>query len=362
MTERKYRIAVVPGDGIGLEVMPEAIKALDTLATKRDIAFAFTTFPWGSHYFLETGNVMDEGGLELLRGFDAILFGATGWPTVPDHISLYGFRLVVCKGFDLFASVRPVRLFSGITSPLRNGTPESVDWIMVRENSEGEYSGIGGRNLAARGEGRELAIESALFTTEGCERIIRYAFEIARTRTRKHVTSVTKSNAQQFGMTLWDDCYERVRADFPEISSDQVLVDACAARMVLHPESFDVVVASNLFGDILSDLGGAIGGSLGIAASGNIDPLRRYPSMFEPVHGSAPDIAGRGIANPVAMLWSTAMMLDHLGERDAARTLLEAIESTTAAGVLTRDLGGSATTSAFGDAVIAALELAESQN
>ncbi len=361
MTTRTYRIAVVPGDGVGLEVMPEAINALNALSNYSEIEFAFTTFPWGSHYYLETGRVMDEGGLDALREFDAILFGATGWPTMPDHISLYGFRLVVCKGFDLFASVRPVRLFSGITSPLRNGTPESVDWIMVRENSEGEYSGIGGRNLAARGNGKELAIESALFTTEGCERIIRYAFEIAATRTRKHVTSVTKSNAQQFGMTLWDDCFDRVSAEFPDIGSDQVLVDACAARMVLHPESFDVVVASNLFGDILSDLGGAIGGSLGIAASGNIDPLRRYPSMFEPVHGSAPDIAGQGIANPIAMLWSTAMMLDHLGERDSSIRLMTAIESAAAAGVLTRDLGGTASTSEAGGAIVAALELAESK-
>ena len=357
MTTRTYRIAVVPGDGIGLEVTPEATKVLNRAASASngDFEFVFTEFPWGSHHFLETGKVMDDGGLDTLRSFDAILFGATGWPTVPDHISLYGFRLVVCKGFDLFASVRPVRLFDGIRSPLRNGTPQSIDWIMIRENSEGEYSGIGGRNLAARGDGKELAIESALFTAEGCERIIRYAFEIASTRPRRHVTSVTKSNAQQYGMTLWDDCYERVRAEFPDVTSDQVLVDACAARMVLHPESFDVVVASNLFGDILSDLGGAIGGSLGIAASGNIDPLRRNPSMFEPVHGSAPDIAGRGIANPIAAIWSAAMMLEHLGEAGAAAQVLAAIESATAAGVLTADLGGTATTVEIGDAIAGAI-------
>lgn len=357
MAERPFRIAVVPGDGIGREVIPEALEVLERVAelSEGSISFSFTSFPWGSHHFLDTGRVMDEGGLEELRGFDAILFGATGWPTVLDHISLYGFRLVVCKGFDLFASVRPVRLFQGIRSPLRDGTSQSIDWIMVRENSEGEYSGIGGRNLSSRGEGRELAIESALFTTEGCERIIRYAFDIARTRARRHVTSVTKSNAQQFGMTLWDDCFERVRAEYPDVGSDQVLVDACAARMVLHPESFDVVVASNLFGDILSDLGGAIGGSLGIAASGNIDPQRRNPSMFEPVHGSAPDIAGKGIANPIAAIWSAAMMLDHLGERDAAASVMQAIESATAAGVLTRDLGGSATTAEAGAAIRNAL-------
>ncbi len=354
---RPFRIAVVPGDGIGREVIPEGIKVLDRIAelSSSAVGFDYECFPWGSQYYLDTGRVMDEGGLERLRSFDAIFFGATGWPTVPDHISLYGFRLVVCKGFDLFASVRPVKLFSGITSPLRAGTPESIDWIMVRENSEGEYSGIGGRNLAARGAGKELAIESALFTAEGCERIMRYAFEIARSRPRRHVISVTKSNAQQFGMTLWDDCFERIRAEFPDVGADQVLVDAMAARMVLHPESLDVVVASNLFGDILSDLGGAIGGSLGIAASGNIDPLRRNPSMFEPVHGSAPDIAGKGIANPIASIWSAAMMLEHLGLDAGAKRILEAIERCTSAGVLTRDLGGSATTVEAGDAIAAAL-------
>jgi tartrate dehydrogenase/decarboxylase/D-malate dehydrogenase len=355
--QQTYRIAVVPGDGIGREVIPEGIKVLERLAETSEgrLAFDFVYFPWGSQYYLDTGRVMDDGGLEQLRAFDAIYFGATGWPTVPDHISLYGFRLVVCKGFDLFASVRPVRLFSGITSPLRNGTPESVDWIMVRENSEGEYSGIGGRNLAARGEGREIAIESALFTTEGCERIMRYAFEIATARPRPKVTSVTKSNAQQFGMTLWDDCFERVRAEFPDVESDHCLVDAMAARMVLHPESLDVVVASNLFGDILSDLGGAIGGSLGIAASGNIDPLRRNPSMFEPVHGSAPDIAGQGIANPIATIWSAAMMLDHLGLAEDAARVMQAINTASAAGILSRDLGGNSSTVEIGDAITAAM-------
>lgn len=357
MSRKVFRIAVVPGDGIGLEVTPVAVKVLDRLGelSGGELGFEYAEFPWGSHHYLETGRVMDEGGLEALRSFDAILFGATGWPTVPDHISLYGFRLAVCKGFDLFASVRPVRLFQGIQSPLRRGTPESVDWIMIRENSEGEYSGIGGRNLAARGESREIAIESALFTAEGCERIMRYAFEIAAQRPRRHVTSVTKSNAQQYGMTLWDDCFQRVQSEFPQVTSDQVLVDACAARMVLHPESFDVVVASNLFGDILSDLGGAIGGSLGIAASGNIDPLRRNPSMFEPVHGSAPDIAGQGIANPIAMIWSAAMMLEHLERPAEARRIMQAIDSATSAGVLSRDLGGSASTTEIGDAIVAAL-------
>ncbi|CAN5640051.1 tartrate dehydrogenase [soil metagenome] len=352
-----FRIAVVPGDGVGVEVIPEGIRVLDRVAELSDgaVSFSFKYFPWGSTYYLQTGRVMEEEGLEELAEFDAIYFGATGWPTVPDHISLYGFRLVVCKGFDLFASVRPVKLFPGIDGPLRHGTPENVDWIMVRENSEGEYSGIGGRNLAGRGPGKELAIESALFTQEGCERIIRYAFEIARTRSRKHVTSVTKSNAQQFGMTLWDDCYGRVRAEFPDVTSDQVLVDAMAARMVLHPESLDVVVASNLFGDILSDLGGAIGGSLGIAASGNIDPMKRNPSMFEPVHGSAPDIAGKGIANPIATIWSAAMMLDHLGFTAWSEKIINAIASTTASGVLTPDLGGSAHTRDVGDAIVARL-------
>ncbi len=357
MVERQYTIAVIPGDGIGVEVTPEALRVLDRLAARSAgrIAFDYESFPWGCQYYLQTGRMMDGDGLERLQGKDAIFFGAVGWPGVPDHISLWGLRLAICQGFDQYACVRPVRLLPGVPSPLRDATPERIDWVVVRENSEGEYAGIGGRNLAARGPDREVALQTALFTAQGCERIIRYAFDLARTRTRKKVTSVTKSNAQQYGMVLWDECFDRVRADYPDVETEQWLVDAMAARFVLRPETLEVVVGSNLFGDILSDLGSAIGGSLGIAASANIDPERRHPSMFEPVHGSAPDIAGQGIANPIAAIWSAAMMLEHLGLTPEAERIMAALAATTASGVLTPDLGGSATTRDVGDAVLANL-------
>jgi tartrate dehydrogenase/decarboxylase / D-malate dehydrogenase len=274
---------------------------------------------------------------------------------VPDHISLWGLRLAICQGFDQYACVRPVRLLPGVPSPLRDATPERIDWVVVRENSEGEYAGIGGRNLAARGPRREVATQTAIFTAEGCERIIRYAFELARARKRQKVTSVTKSNAQQFGMVLWDEAFDHVRREFPDVETEQWLVDAMAARFVLRPETLEVVVGSNLFGDILSDLGSAIGGSLGIAASANLDPERRHPSMFEPVHGSAPDIAGQGIANPIAAIWTAALMLEHLGLPEEAARVMRAIEVTTAAGIVTPDLGGTASTRAVGDAVVASL-------
>jgi tartrate dehydrogenase/decarboxylase / D-malate dehydrogenase len=354
---REYRIAVIPGDGIGGEVIPEGLRVLDRLAETSGgrFRFAYESFPWGSHYYLQTGRMMDADGLERLRRFDAIYFGAVGWPEVPDHISLWGLRLAICQGFDQYACVRPVRLLPGVPSPLRDATPERIDWVVVRENSEGEYAGIGGRNLASRGPGREVALQTALFTAQGCERIIRYAFELARTRKRRKVTSVTKSNAQQYAMTLWDETFDRVRRDYPDVETETWLVDAMAARFVLRPETLEVVVASNLFGDILSDLGSAIGGSLGIAASANIDPERRHPSMFEPVHGSAPDIAGQGIANPIAAIWTAALMLDHLGLADEAKRVMHAIEATTAAGIVTPDLGGTATTREVGEAVAAAL-------
>ena len=354
MPTRTYRIAVIPGDGIGREVVPEGLRVLDRLAARSGerLAFEIESFPWGCEYYLKTGRMMDEDGLDRLAGFDAIYFGAVGWPSVPDHVSLWGLRLAICQGFDQYACVRPVQLLPGITSPLRNATAEAIDWVVVRENSEGEYAGIGGRNLAGRGDGREVAIQAALFTDQGCERIIRYAFELARTRKRRKVTSVTKSNAQQYGMTLWDEVFARVAAEFPDVETEQWLVDAMAARFVSHPATLEVVVASNLFGDILSDLGSALAGSLGIAASANIDPQRRKPSMFEPVHGSAPDIAGKGIANPIAAIWTAALMLEHLGLHDEAAATLEAIKATTAAGVLTPDLGGTATTREVGDAVL----------
>ncbi len=357
MPARTYRIAVIPGDGIGREVVPEGLRVLDRLAARSGerLAFDIESFPWGCEHYLKTGRMMDEDGLDRLAGFDAIYFGAVGWPSVPDHVSLWGLRLAICQGFDQFACVRPVQLLPGIVSPLRNATAESIDWVVVRENSEGEYAGIGGRNLAGRGDGREVAIQASLFTDQGCERIIRYAFELARTRKRRKVTSVTKSNAQQYGMTLWDEVFARVAAEFPDVETEQWLVDAMAARFVSHPATLEVVVASNLFGDILSDLGSALAGSLGIAASANIDPQRRKPSMFEPVHGSAPDIAGKGIANPIAAIWTAALMLEHLGLQDEAAATLEAIKATTAAGVLTPDLWGTATTREVGDAILAHL-------
>ena len=354
---RVFRIAVIPGDGIGKEVVPEGLRVLDRLAAASNgqISFTYEHFPWGCEYYLQTGRMMDPDGLAKLAAFDAIYFGAVGWPGVPDHISLWGLRLAICQGFDQYACVRPVRLLPGIVSPLRNATRETIDWVVVRENSEGEYAGVGGRNFAGRGPDREVAVQAALFTAQGCERIIRYAFELARTRKRKKVTSVTKSNAQQYGMTLWDETFARVAAQYPDVETEQFLVDAMAARFVLRPETLEVVVASNLFGDILSDLGSALAGSLGIAASANIYPERRKPSMFEPVHGSAPDIAGKGIANPIAAIWTVALMLEHLGLAEEAAQVMHAIEATTAAGILTPDLGGTATTVEVGDAVVARL-------
>ena len=357
MAKREFQIAVIPGDGIGVEVTPEALRVLDRLAEQSDgqIGFVYESFPWGCQYYLETGAMMDADGLERLEGKDAIYFGAVGWPGVPDHVSLWGLRLAICQGFDQYACVRPVRLLPGVPSPLRDATPERIDWVVVRENSEGEYAGIGGRNLTARGPGNEVALQTALFTEKGCERIIRYAFELARTRKRRKVTSVTKSNAQQYAMVLWDETFERVKAEYPDVETEQWLVDAMAARFVLRPETLEVVVGSNLFGDILSDLGSAIGGSLGIAASANIDPERRHPSMFEPVHGSAPDIAGQGIANPIAAIWSAALMLEHLGLAAEAARVMAALAATTASGVVTPDLGGTATTREVGDAVLSHL-------
>ena len=346
------RIAVIPGDGIGQEVTPEGVLVLDALAAQSagQFAFAYEQFPWGCQYYLQTGRMLDPDALERLRAFDAIYFGAVGWPGVPDHVSLWGLRLAICQGFDQYANVRPVRLLPGITSPLRTAEPASMDWVVVRENTEGEYAGIGGRNLSGRGPGKTIALQAGLFTEEGCERIIRFAFDLALRRRRK-VTSVTKSNAQQYGMTLWDEVFARVAVDYPGVETEQWLVDAMAARFVLRHETLDVVVASNLFGDILSDLGAALAGSMGIAASANLDPERRGPSMFEPVHGSAPDIAGQGIANPIGAIWSAAMMLEHLELPCAAARVMRAIEATTAAGILTPDLGGSSTTRQVGEAI-----------
>jgi tartrate dehydrogenase/decarboxylase/D-malate dehydrogenase len=351
--QRQIRIAVIPGDGIGKEVVPEGLRVLEAAA--KDVRWSFEHFPWGCQFYLETGRMMDPEGLDQLKRFDAIYFGAVGWPGVPDHISLWGLRLAICQGFDQYANIRPIRLLPGVPSPLKHATAENMDWVVVRENTEGEYAGIGGLNLGARGPSKAVAIQAGLFTEEGCERIMRFAFDMALGRKRRKVTSVTKSNAQQYGMTLWDEVFSRVSLDYPGVETEHWLVDAMAARFVLRPETLEVVVASNLFADILSDLGSALAGSLGIAASANLNPEGRFPSMFEPVHGSAPDIAGQGIANPIGAIWSAALMLDHLGLTDSARGVLRAIESTCAAAVLTPDLGGTATTRQVTDAILSAL-------
>lgn len=355
-----FNIASIPGDGVGKEVIAAGRRVLDLLAehSHSKFEFAWTEFPWGSEYYEQTGHMMAPGGLEELKSYDAIYFGAVGWKNVPDHVSLWGLRLNITQNFDQWANVRPVRFLPGVESPLRRTDTADLDWVVVRENSEGEYAGLGGRNLQARGPGNEVALQTALFTDAGCERIIRFAFDLARTRTIKKVSSVTKSNAQQFGMVLWDDVFKRVAKDYPDVETESVLVDAMSAKFVLRPEDLSVVVASNLNADILSDLGSALAGSLGLAASANLNPENRYPSMFEPVHGSAPDIAGQGIGNPIGAIASAALMLEHLGLTDEGQNLQKAIEHATGAGALTRDVGGDSTTDEVTDAVISAISLA----
>ncbi len=350
----RYRIAAIGGDGIGPEVIEAGLEVLDALAARSGtFRLEVERFDWGSARYRREGALMPEGGLERLKSFDAIYFGAVGAPDIPDHITLWGLRLPICQGLDQYANVRPARLLPGVKSPLAGVGPEDLDWVIVRENSEGEYAGQGGRTH--RGYPEEVATEVAIFTRRGVERIMRFAFSLARSRPRKHLTVVTKSNAQRHGMVLWDEVAAEVARDFPDVSWDKELVDAMTARMVRRPASIDVVVATNLHADILSDLAAALAGSLGIAPTANLDPERRFPSMFEPIHGSAFDITGKGIANPVGSFWSAAMMLDHLGEKEAARRLMGAIESALAAGVLTPDLGGKATTGDVTRAVIDAL-------
>lgn len=357
MTEKIFKIAAIPADGVGKEVVAAGRKVLDTLAGQSQGRFAFewTEFPWGCEYYEQTGRMMAADGLQTLQAFDAIYFGAVGWPGVPDHVSLWGLRLAITQNFDQWANVRPVKFLPGVVSPLRKADDHELDWVVVRENSEGEYAGLGGRNLSGRGVGNEVALQTALFTEKGCERIIRFAFDLARTRRVKKVSSVTKSNAQQFGMVLWDEVFAGVAGDYPDVQTESVLVDAMSAKFILHPEDLSVVVASNLNADILSDLGSALAGSLGVAASANLNPEGRFPSMFEPVHGSAPDIAGQWISNPIGAIASAALMLEHFGLDVEARRVEAAIETATGSGVLTRDIGGSATTDEMTDAVIAAL-------
>lgn len=353
-TEKKFKLAVIPGDGIGKEVIDEGLRVLQFFEENSNGKYKFEKefFPWGCEYYLENGRMMEEGGVEKLKNFDAIYFGAVGYPGVPDHISLWGLRIAICQGLDQWANIRPVEFLPGVPRRIIHPEVDSLNWVLIRENSEGEYSGVGGRNFSGRGGGKEVAVQSSLFTEHGCERIIRYAFDLARTRKRKKVTSVTKSNAQQYGMVLWDEVFERVSRDYPDVETEKWLVDAMAAQFVLRPEELEVVVASNLFADILSDLGSALAGSLGIAASANLDPNRKNPSMFESVHGSAPDIAGKGIANPIGTIGSAALMLDHLGLTEEAIHLNQAIHQTTAKGILTRDLGGTNNTKDVTDAII----------
>jgi len=345
---REYKIAAIPGDGIGPEVIAAGLEVLEGLAA-RDGGFTLAVehFPWSSDHYLRHGHYIPEGGLERLRAFDAIFFGAVGSRSVPDHVSLWGLRLAIAQGFDQYANVRPARLLPGVPSPLARG--KDVDWVVVRENSEGEYAGHGGR--AHRGLPLETGTETAVFTRGGVERIHRFAFALARKRPRRHLTLVTKSNAQRFGMVMWDEIFFEVAREYPDVATDRELVDAVTARMVGRPHTLDVLVATNLHADILSDLAAALSGSLGIAPTANLNPERRFPSMFEPIHGSAFDIAGKGIANPVGTLWTAVLMLEHLGEAPAAGRLMGAIEGVTGAGVLTPDLGGRATTAEVARAV-----------
>jgi tartrate dehydrogenase/decarboxylase/D-malate dehydrogenase len=349
---KTYDIATIGGDGIGPEVIGAGVKVLKALA-KKDGGFAlkFQDFDWSSARYLKRGQYIPDGGLEKLAKFDAIFFGAVGSREVPDHVSLWGLRLPICQGFDQYANVRPARVLPGVKSPLANG--KDIDWVVIRENSEGEYAGMGGR--AHRGLPIETGTEVAVFTRVGVERIHRFAFELARKRRRKHLTLVTKSNAQRFGMVLWDEVFFEVAKDYPDVKHDRELVDAMTTRMVLKPATIDVMVATNLHADILSDLAAALSGSLGIAPTANLDPERRFPSMFEPIHGSAFDITGKGVANPIATFWTAAMMLEHLGESKAATRLMKAIEKVTGSGVHTPDLGGKAKTKDVTKAVIAAL-------
>lgn len=350
---RSHRVAVIPGDGIGLEVIEAGKKVLETLAKKSgDFHFEFEDFDWSSQRYLSQGEYIPEGGLDKLSKFDAIYFGAVGSQDVPDHVSLWELRLAICQGFDQYANVRPARVLPGVNSRLKGA--EEIDWVIVRENSEGEYSGNGGR--VHQGHPEEVGTEVSVFTRKGIERIHRFAFKLAQSRPRKKLTLVTKSNAQRHGMVLWDEVFFEVAKDFPDVKIDRELVDAATTRMVLKPETMDVIVATNLHADILSDLAAALSGSLGIAPTANLNPERTYPSMFEPIHGSAFDIAGQGIANPVGSFWTAAMMLEHLGEATAAERLMAAVERLTASGLQTKDLGGSANTRDVTQAICSDIE------
>jgi len=349
----RHRIALIPGDGVGTDVLAGGLAVLRRAGeVTGNFQLEITDLPWSCRYYLEHGRMMPQDGLTILADHEAIYLGAVGFPGVPDHVSLWGLLLPIRQGFDQYVNVRPIRVLEGIESPLRAGTSETVDMLCIRENSEGEYAGVGGRSHVGRPG--EVALQTSVYTRHGVERIARYAFDRARERGGK-LASATKSNALQYTAVLWDEIIEEVAQDYPDVTVTRYLVDALAARFVSHPASLDVVVASNLYADILTDLGAAIQGSMGLAASANLDPSRRYPSMFEPVHGSAPDIAGQGIANPLGAIWAGAMMLEHLGEGEAAILVMRALETVARDGPRTRDVGGDSSTDEVADVVVAAV-------
>jgi tartrate dehydrogenase/decarboxylase/D-malate dehydrogenase len=350
----KYKIATIPGDGIGNEVVPEGMRVLEAAGSKFGVEFQWETFPWSCEYYRRTGRMMPEDGLEQIRNHDAIFLGAVGYPGVPDHVSLWGLLVPIRREFQQYVNLRPVRLMPGVDSPLAGRKPGDIDFYVVRENVEGEYSQIGGRLYP--GTDAELVMQENVFTRRGVDRIQRYAFELARSRAKKHLTSATKSNGIFITMPYWDERFRVNAADFPDVRTDQFHIDILSAHFVLHPDWFDVVVGSNLFGDILSDLGPAATGTIGIAPGANLNPERDFPSMFEPVHGSAPDIAGKKIANPIGQIWSGAMMLEHLGHKDAADSIVRAIETVLQSGPRTADLGGKAGTETVGKAIADAVQ------
>jgi len=350
---KTYRIATIPGDGIGLEVVPAGVEVLDAVARRHGFRFEWDFFPWSCAYHQATGRMMPEDALATIRHHDAIYLGAVGFPGVPDHVSLWGLLIPIRRGFRQYVNTRPVRLMRGVRSPLRDRNFGDIDFHVVRENNEGEYSAVGGRIY--EGTEEEAAFQQVVFTKRGVDRIMRYAFELARTRPKKHLTSATKSNGITVTMPFWDERFKAISAEYPDVRTDVYHIDILTAHFVRHPDWFDVVVGSNLFGDILSDLGPAVAGTIGIAPSANLNPEREYPSMFEPVHGSAPDIAGRGIANPIGQIWSGAMMLEHLGQAEAAAEVVAAIERVVETGSLTADMGGEASTVEVGRSIAAAL-------
>jgi tartrate dehydrogenase/decarboxylase / D-malate dehydrogenase len=349
----RHRIAVIPGDGIGNEVVPEGMRVLEAAAARHGFELQWDQYPWSCAYYQKHGRMMPEDGLARIRGHDAIYLGAVGFPGVPDHVSLWGLLIPIRREFQQYANVRPVRLMEGVPSPLRDRKPGDIDFWVIRENTEGEYSSIGGRIF--EGTENETVIQETVFTRRGVDRILRYAFELARSRPKKHLTSATKSNGISITMPYWDERVKAMAAQYPDVRVDQFHIDILCAHFVQRPDRFDVVVGSNLFGDILSDLGPGATGTIGIAPSANLNPEREYPSMFEPVHGSAPDIAGQGIANPVGQIWSGAMMLEHLGHKDAADAVVRAIETVVREGPKTRDMGGKSSTEEMGKAIAQAL-------